>query len=214
MTAYGARTINPAARLHRTLKAVVKRSIVVMDAMLDPERRFLRPASAMASLWSQAIDEPEEAYGYSETRVRFIPTAREIAQAETVADWLSWLARERGRECIRLLTSWAREMPIWKIAQFERCSERSVHNRIDRLIAAIQNEFGGPGSSVDIPEVNERPNRAHPPNFMTERAAPSEAGDVSSHARVWIGGVGFMKNGKRIRNGQEKISERVLAHGN
>ncbi|TGN75947.1 hypothetical protein EOW77_0032275 [Bradyrhizobium yuanmingense] len=213
MMAYGARTINPAARLHGALKAAVKRSIVVMDAMLDPERRFLRPAGGMASLWSQAIDQAEEAYGYTQTRVRFIPTAREIAQAETVADWLSWLAREKGRECIRLLTSWAREMPIWKIAQFERCSERSVHNRIDRLIAAIQNEFAGPAASVDIQEVNERPGRAHPPNFMTERPEQAEAGGISSHAKVWIGGVGFMKNGKRWRNGHDK-AERTQVHGN
>jgi hypothetical protein len=198
-------------RLHASLKAAVKRSIVVMDAMLDPERRFLRPASAMASLWSQAIDEPEEAYGYSQTRVRFVPSAREIQQAETVADWLSWLAREKGRECIRLLTSWAREMPIWKIAQFERCSERSVHNRIDRLIAAILGEFGGPTLAIDIPEVKERPGRAHPPNFMVERPMDSDSSGII-HARVWIGGVGFMKNGKRLRNGQEKISERMLAN--
>lgn len=198
-------------RLHASLKAAVKRSIVVMDAMLDPERRFLRPASAMASLWAQAIDQAEEAYGYSETRVRFIPTAREIAQAETVADWLSWLARTKGRECIRLLTSWAREMPIWKIAQFERCSERSVHNRIDRLIAAILGEFGGPSLAVDIPIVNEREGRAHPPNFMTERPTESDASGISP-AKVWIGGVGFMKDGKPFRDGREKISERMLAN--
>ncbi|MBM7483338.1 hypothetical protein ACVWWI_003346 [Bradyrhizobium sp. USDA 3686] len=198
-------------RLHASLKAAVKRSIVVMDAMLDPDRRFLRVACSMGPVWAQAIDQAEDAYGYTETRIRFIPTAREIAQAETVADWLSWLAREKGRECIRLLTSWAREMPIWKIADLERCSERSVHNRIDRLVAAILSEFGG--ISAEIPdETQERPGRAHPPNFMTERPMPSDAGEISL-AKVWIGGVGFMKNGKRLRNGQEKISERMVANG-
>jgi len=44
MTVYGARTINPAARLHGALKAAVKRSIVVLAGVLDPKRRFLRAA--------------------------------------------------------------------------------------------------------------------------------------------------------------------------
>lgn len=193
-----------AKQYHAGLKAVVKRAIIVLDALGDSELRF----QSVAKVWERAIDDAGMAYGYTETRVRFIPTAREIAQAEVVADWLTWLGVHHGG--VARLVAWAHDDPIWRIAQRERCSERTIHSRIDRSIAEILREFGG--LEVEIPEISEKPGRAHAPNFMTERPRYTEDGKIGQHGKVWIDGLGFMKNGKRLSNGQDKISDRML-HG-
>jgi hypothetical protein len=39
---------------------------------------------------------PAKAYGYNEARVRYIPFGREIAQADTVADWPAWPGMHHG----------------------------------------------------------------------------------------------------------------------
>jgi hypothetical protein len=51
--------------------------------------------------------------------------------------------------------------PIWRIAERERCSVRMIHNRIDRSLAAILKEFGG--VDVALPEIEEKPDKGHPP---------------------------------------------------
>lgn len=193
-----------AAQWHAALKVVIKRAIIVLDAMGDSELRFQQTAQ----VWKRAIDDAGMAYGWTETRVRFIPTAREIAQAEVVADWLTWLGVHHGG--VGLLVAWANDDPIWRIAEREKCSERTIHNRIDRSVAAILKEFGG--LEAGIPEIEERPQKPHTPNFMTERPRYTEDGKIAQHGKVWIDGVGFMKNGKRLSNGQNKITDRMI-HG-
>jgi hypothetical protein len=73
-----------AAKYHSALKAVIKRAIIVLDALGDSEMRFQN----QGQVWNRAINDAALEYGYTEATVRFIPTAREIAQAEIVADWL------------------------------------------------------------------------------------------------------------------------------
>jgi uncharacterized protein DUF6362 len=182
---------------HAALKVVIKRGIVVLDALGDSEMRFQN----IGQVWGRAVDDASMAYGYSEARVRFIPTAREIAQAEIVGDWLVWLGVTHGG--VRLLVSWAHNDPIWRIADRERCSVRTVHNRIDRAVAAILKEFGD--VDMDLPTIEERPTKAHPPNFMIERPVIAEAGVRNQHGKAWIDGVGFMKDGKRLRDGRDKV---------
>ncbi len=155
-------------------------------------------------MWTRAIDDASMAYGYSEARVKFVPTAREIAQAEIVADWLTWLGVNHGG--VRRLVSWAHDDPIWRIAERERCSERTVHNRIDRSVAAILKEFGD--VEMVTPVIEEGPEPAHP-NFATERPTVAADAPVDQHGKVWIDGVGFMKNGKRLNDGRNKISDRM-----
>lgn len=116
---------------------MIKRAIIVLDALGDSEMRFQNTGQ----VWNRSINDAAMAYGYAEARVWFVPTAREIAQAEIVADWLIWLGVNHGG--VRLLVSWAHDDPIWRLAERERCSERTVHNRIDRSVAAILKEFGG-----------------------------------------------------------------------
>lgn len=192
---------------HASLKIAVKRAIVVLDTLGDNEMRFQN----MGQVWNRATADASLAYGYNETRVRIVPTAREIAQAETVADWLAWLGTAEGPFSVPRLVSWSHDDPIWRIAERERCSERTIHNRIDRSIAAILLEFGG--ETVDVPEVDEAPAKAHLPNFMTERPTVGPTQAVNQHGKCWIDGVGFMKDGKRLRTGYEK-AERFLRQAN
>jgi hypothetical protein len=192
-----------AQQFHSALKGVIKRAIIVLDALGDSDDRF----QTVGQVWRRAIDDAGMAYGYSEAKVRFIPTAHEIAQAETVADWLSWLGQHHGG--VSRLVSWAHDTPIWRMAEKEGCSVRTIHNRIDRSVAAILKEFGG--LALDIPEINEKPEPAHGAVFMTQRpAAPAHAGIQPPHGKVWIDGMGFMKDGRRLHDGRNKISDKML----
>ncbi|WP_342714429.1 DUF6362 family protein [Bradyrhizobium sp. B024] len=187
---------------HACLKVAVKRAIVVLDALGDSELRFQN----MGQVWSRAIDDVGLAYGYGEARVRIVPTAREIAQAETVADWLAWLGHHHGG--VPRLVAWAHDEPIWRMAQREHCSERTIHNRIDRSVATILSEFGG--VEFELETIDERPERSHPPNFVTERPTSGPAVPINQHGKCWIDGVGFMLKGKRLRTGQEKIDLKAI----
>ncbi|MGM4967414.1 DUF6362 family protein [Tardiphaga sp. 1201_B9_N1_1] len=194
-----------AVRFHTALKSVIKRAIIVLDALGDSEMRF----QSQGQVWNRAINDAALAYGYTEATVRFIPTAREIAQAEIVADWLLWLGNNDGG--VRRLVSWAHDEPVWRMAERERCSIRTIHNRIDRSVAAILKQFAG--MDAEIREIDEKPERAHPPNFMTQRSVITDTAPISQHGKVWIDGVGFMKHGRRLNNGQNRISDRMMAHG-
>lgn len=190
--------------MHALLKVAVKRSIVVMDAMGDGEMRFQN----VSQVWNRAVDDAALAYGWSDTRVRFVPTAREIAQADRVAEWLAWLGANHGRDHVKRLTSWAHDDPIWRIAERERCSERAVHNRIDRSIALILKRFGG--IDVDFgetqPDCRDSKVPAHPSSFCPPIEPHSDDGrPIEQHAKVWLHGKGYMKAGKRLNNGQDRF---------
>ena len=187
---------------HACLKVAIKRAIVVLDALGDKELRFQN----MGQVWSRAIDDAGLAYGYTETRVRFVPTAREIAQAEAVGDWLAWLGHHHGG--VPRLVAWAHDEPIWRMAERERCSERTIHNRIDRSVATILSEFGG--VELELEMIEEKPERAHLPNFFTERAISGPADAVNQHGKCWIDGLGFMLKGKKLRTGQETIDLKAI----
>ncbi|SNS24399.1 hypothetical protein SAMN05216374_0468 [Tardiphaga sp. OK246] len=157
---------------------MIKRAIVVLDALGDSEMRFQN----QGQVWNRAINDAALAYGYAEVTVRFIPTAREIAQAEIVADWLLWLGNNDGG--VHRLVSWAHDEPNWRMAERELCSVRTIHRRIDRSVAGILKEFGG--IDAEIQEIEDKPERAQPPNFMTQRSVIADTAPISQHGKVWI----------------------------
>ncbi|AHY49363.1 hypothetical protein JQ582_37120 [Bradyrhizobium japonicum] len=65
-------------------------------------------------------------------------------------------------------------------------------------------EFGG--VELELETVDEKPERAHPPNFLTERPTPGPAVPINQHGKVWLDGLGYMKAGKRWRNGYDKVA--------
>jgi hypothetical protein len=76
-------------------------------------------------------------------------------------------------------------------------------------VALILAEFGG--EENELPDVNERPQPAHPPSFMTERAVPGHSPVINQHGKCWIDGIAFMLKGRRLRTGEDKI-DRMQIH--
>ncbi len=128
-------------QMHAALKIIIKRGILVLDAMGDIDAKF-----RSAGIWGLTVDDAWHAYGQNRARVRLVPTARESAQAEIVGDWLLWLGRTQGG--VELLVSWAHEHPIWRLAERPRVSETTIHNRIDRSVGAILREFNDFGERI------------------------------------------------------------------
>jgi hypothetical protein len=164
----------------------------VLDALGDSEMRWLNQGAQ----WL-AVNEAS-AYGWTPAvTIRMAPTSREVSQAEIVASWLAWLGMTEGPKAVPRLVSWAHDEPKWRMAAKEKCSERTVANRIDRSVAAILGQFGG--VQVDIAEVNEGPEKPvghfSSPVFATHVGARD-----GGHAVVWIDGIGPMKDYRRVTN--------------
>lgn len=198
-----------AQQYHKALKGVIKRAIIVLDALGDSEMRFLSVGRAL----NNAMNDPtwngdQSVLAYDQTTfVRFIPTAREIAQAEIVETWLTWLGVTEGRKAVPLLVAWAHDDPIWRIADREHCSVRTIHYRIDKSVAAILAHFGD--VKMDVAEPPREPRAGHSA-FMVERPEAVAEGRRSGFGKVWIDGIGFMRDGKRVFDGREKISDRLV----
>ena len=98
---------------------------------------------------------------------------------------------------------------MWKIADREGCSERTVMNWIDRSMAAILREFGG--ETVEVKEVEEfREAQPYALSFAELVVGNAVPGVITSFGKVWVQGVGFMRNGRPVRDGRERIEQRKL----
>ena len=75
-------------------------------------------------------------------------------------------------------------------------------------MAAILKEFGGVDVAVEV--IEEKPEKAHPPSFFSTRPVVLDVAPIDGHGKVWIDGVGFMKNGKRLNDGRNKVSDRIM----
>src|SRR5688572_24768301 len=165
------------------LREVARRAVQTMAAAFDPDSRWLRPRSG----WRfAAVNDASEAYGYDEIRAAWRPSPRDVSAADVVAEWLAWLRREEGDAALRRLWRWAMGTPVRRLAEREKCSERTIRNRIDRSLAAIAHQFGGVETAV---EVVEEP--AAPPVLVYRASRPSAAAATPREVRqgkVWIGG--------------------------
>ena len=180
------------------LKAAIRNGVLVMQALDDPDYKYRRP---LTSTWRiSAPDDPNTAYAYTELRLRFVPSPRDITRAEIVDSWLVWLRATEGKRGTHRVFHWARGAPQWLLAQRENCSERTISNRIDRSMAAILREFLC--TEADVEHIEEP---AEPPVHSFHGEHVSElVGAIGGHAKVWIDGVGFMRDGRRTRDGREK----------
>jgi hypothetical protein len=186
------------------LKAAIRNGVLVMQAMDDLDYKYRRPLS---STWRiSAPDDPNTAYAYTELKLRFVPSPRDITRAEIVDSWLVWLHTAEGKRGTHRIFHWARGAPQWLLAQREHCSERTIVNRIDRSMAKILDEFLE--TEIEVGHVEEP---AEDPVRAFHGAHTSEfEGSVEKHGKVWIDGCGFMRDGRRVRDGREKADDRRL----
>ena len=99
-----------------------------------------------------------------------------------------------------------RGAPAWLLAQREHCSEGTIANRIDRSMVAILNEFLCVEIELEhVEEPAEQPVRSFHGEHVSEFTGATE-----QHGKVWIDGVGFMRDGRRVRDGREKTQDARL----
>jgi hypothetical protein len=205
-------TANPeAAILLIALKEAIRQAILVLASIPRSDSRYL----ALGSAWSGENDDPTLGYGYAETVIRIQPSAKEISQAEIVSDWLSWLGAQ-GPGHLPRLRRWARGMALWEMADIEKCSERTISNRIDRSISLILLKFGGLAPEIEKIEEGRR-RQEYPLAFASDEPFDLEAEGLRA-GRVYIGGVGWMRRRrdegrwKRHRTAVDQGIERVNAN--
>jgi hypothetical protein len=186
------------------LKIAVRNGVLTMQAMDDLDYKFRQP---LTSTWRiSAPDDPNTAYAYNEVKLRFVPSPRDITRAEIVDSWLVWLHGVEGKRGTHRIFHWARGAPQWLQAQREGCSERTIVNRIDRSMAAILAEFFLAEAEVEhVDEPADKPVRS----FHGEHVSDI-VGTIEKHGKVFIDGVGFMRDGRRLRDGMGKADDRRL----
>lgn len=158
------------------------------------------PRLAGNSMWAMVAADVH-AYGYNPATARAIPTAREIAEADVVETWLAWLRRHKGTDAVRLLYAWAWGVPAWRLADTARCSERTIRNRVERHVALILETFRD--ERVEVEVVEEAPVAAGPMAVRDERPAATDR--PAAPAKVWVDGVGWVKNGRSWDDGTWRV---------
>jgi hypothetical protein len=201
VTPNGHKLVSGADHLLGALKEAIKQAVAVMMALDDPDYRF---RGSLRSTWSIAtVEDPGLAYAYNEIRTPKIAPSPKI-----VDSWLVWLRAEEGKRSQHRVFHWARGVPTWMQAQREACTERTIHNRIDRSMAAILREFLDEEATVErIEEPAVLPVRHY---HAAWEATTGGAGVRESFGKVYIDGIGYMKDGRRLRDGREKADDKRL----
>jgi hypothetical protein len=187
-----------AAEVLAVMKAIVRRAIMTLWTLKDPDRRYLNPPS---SNWLLSIvRERSESYGWAD--YRFEPMPHDISQMEIVAGWLAWLRRTEGEQALRRLIAWTLGVQTWRIGQRERCSDQTIRNRIDRSIVAIIRKFAGADISVEIVEdakITKPYAMVTEPNVVTN--------DPVILRKVYVYDKGFYLGSKRLNDGRYKAEK-------
>jgi hypothetical protein len=183
--------------LLEAMREIVRIAIMTLAALRDPDRRY----QGLASMPQNVVHDVREAYGYSSATVReFIPSAFHISQMEVVLPWLAWVRREEGEMAIRRIIGWAMGGTLWRLGMREKCSDRTIMNRIDRSICAMIGEFASVNVAV---ERIEEPYKGATYAMVFERPEGRDAPVLIQ--KVYVGGLGMMRNGKRLRTAIETV---------
>ena len=94
------------------------------------------------SSWPEYVREQRHAYGYHETRLRVVPSAREIARMEEVLDWLKLIDAARDRRIV-----WMRaEGHRWRAVCREAGLSRSAAwRRWGAALVTVARRLSAPG---------------------------------------------------------------------
>lgn len=182
----------------------LKRSIVVLDLVPGPS------AGGGGSSWPfPIVHDANESYGWQDAYMRDRPTPQEIKRAEVAETWLVHIRQVEGDVALRRLLAWGKSVPVWRLAEAESVSERTIHNRIDRSLKLILNTF----LALDI-DVDNAPDEAiaRRPRIQGVRDGRAEwqerdAGSEVTPGKVWIDGVGWMKGGQPWNDGSWRAAK-------
>lgn len=187
----------PAVNAHLDqLKLTIRDAWRTLSMLPDPDARFRRMFGGSWSL--PIVQDPNTAYGATPASWMGTPTAHEISTMESVFGWLAWLRRIDGEESIKRIAAWAMGRPIWKIAQRERCSAATIHNRINRSVAKILAQFLH--ERVEIAPIDEPEPRSERIRGFTPPHGVDQSGAVTEPGKVFIDGVGFMYRGEKYQS--------------
>jgi hypothetical protein len=183
--------------LLQAVREIIRDGVIVAAA--QPDNVF----PLLSQLKINVVNDVSEAYGYSTpwTRQSFSP--RQIAQAQIVDSWLAWLGQVEGRHAINRIKSWANGAPLWILGQRERCTARTIDNRINRSVVKIITQFTG----TDLPvEFVDEPfeNTVH---AMIWEHAPGPVTGKIELMKIYVGGRGFWRDGKYFNDGQWRIDQ-------
>lgn len=180
------------------MKEIIRRSIMTLAALRDPDSRYL----GWSQLPQHVVRDVQDAYGYSSASVRsFRPSPYEIEQMEVVLPWLAWLRRDEGDIACRRILGWAMGSALWRLGQREKCSDRTITNRIDRSITRIVHKFVG--VDIEIEPINEPYKGAAYAMLFEKPQGPHGEAIIK---KVYVGGVGYVKGGKIWRTGHERFA--------
>ena len=188
----------------QALKEAVRRAWQTLAQVRDPDARFFVQGGA----WPLPIvNDVNEAYGYSSPKAReFRPRAEDVSRMEIVMAWMAWLRRKEGEIALRRIIGWSMSVPVWQLAKREKCSERTIMNRIDRSLNAVLKEFLAMDADPDLVE-EARPDLGAVRGFAAAATAVLDHPDGVRPGKVWIHGIGWMFKGKPWDRG-ERLSEK------
>lgn len=201
------------------LKLKFAAGLLVYARMPDVDARF---RAGLSNGWALPVIREAGAageYGRHPPWLKPVASPQEITEMEAVMDWMAWIRRQpyEGDVAIRRIIGWATGTPMSVLGWRERCSERTIANRIDRSVAAVLREFFA--VSVDVETVEELPERRAPVTSFTEPPArgagpgPATVGAPDSllPGKIWIAGVGMMFRGERYDPEGDAV-RRAAAH--
>jgi len=195
------------------LKLTIKNAWLTLSMLPDPDVRFRR---AFGRSWTlPVVQDPNTAYGSTPASWMGTPTAHEITEMEATLEWMSWLrcqeAPEGGEKAIKRIAAWALGAPIWKMAFREHCTERTIHNRIDRSVAEISRAFKA--IDVNVEQIDEPELRPERIRGFTPPREPDSSGILTEPGKVFISGgengVGFFMFRGEKYNSSYDLDEKI-----
>jgi hypothetical protein len=191
---------------HEALKLKIKNAWLTLAMLPDPDARYRR---ALASGWvMKIVQDYHDAYGSTPASWKGTPSPKEISEMEYILDWLAWLRRVGepggGEYSIKRLAAWGYGVAVWKMAQREHCTEKTIYNRIDRSVAKILLKFRCIDVKFEI--INEpEPRSARIRGFMDGDVSTIGGAPASLEpGRVYLDGIGFMFRGEKYRSAYDE----------
>ncbi len=190
------------------LKQIIREAWHTLSLLPDPDSHFRR---IFGSGWPfQVVRDPNTEYGATPASWKGVATAHEITVMDEVFVWLLWLRGVDGEYAVKRISWWALQQPIWKIAQREGCSERTITRKIDRSVIKIGVNFRAEiekiipmfNAGAQLPPINERefkPGRIRGFRDFVEEQLVETPAEVQP-GRVYIGGEGMRFKGQKYRS--------------